>query len=132
VNYTFLEEYRENIEPRIEEIDIYLKAGDGFSVGCVARLLSLCTEEVLAIMAGIGAFDIDRRVFLHIMATGSSRICDLFRRELALNSPPTYTSDDISYIYNLDLQDVKNAYQKLQIREATAFTIPMVFAKIPY
>jgi hypothetical protein len=132
VNYTFLEEYKYNIGPRLEEIDILLKSAHGFSVACVARLLSLDESEILAIMADMGAKSIDRRGFLHIMKMGSSRLCDLYRRELELKSPPTYTSDDIAYIYDLDSQAVKNAYQKLKIHEATSFTMPLIFAKIPY
>ena len=129
---TFLEEFRMSIEPRIADIDVFLRAGDDFAIACVARLLSLCEDEVRDIMCHAGLSKIDRQAFLKIMQLGSSRICQLYAREVALASPPTYTSDDIAYIYNLDIEQVKHAFQKLKIGEVTALTMPLVFANIPY
>jgi len=132
MEYTFLEEFRQNIEPRIAEIDIFLRSQDEFCAGCVARVLSLCEDEVRGIMESVGMTKIDRSSFMQIMSRGSSRICGMYSREIAAKSPSTYTSDDIAYIYNLDKQAVKNAYQNLKIKEVTAFTMPLVFARIPY
>jgi len=130
--YTFLDEYRDCIRPRIREIDTFLRLRDEYCTGCVAEILSLCEEEVVQIMNEVGLKKIDRQSFMDIMQRGSSRICQLYAREVALHSPYVYTSDDIAYIYNLDLQAVKNAYQILKIKEVTAFTMPLVFGKIAY
>ncbi|MCL2170457.1 MAG: hypothetical protein FWB74_10605, partial [Defluviitaleaceae bacterium] len=94
--------------------------------------LSLCEEEVRAIMANLGIESVMHHDFLQIMHKGSSRICGIYRRELETNSPITYECEDIAYIYNLDINDVKNAFQNLKIHEVTAVTMPLVFAKIPY
>jgi len=131
--YTFWEEYQQNIQPTIAEIDILLKTAEyPLHVARVAYVLDLEEEEVLSIMSAAGLDDIDRSTFLHIMSSGSSHICRLYAKEVEVGSPPTYTASQLSYIYNLDLDDVKNACKKLQIKEATAFTMPLIFANIPY
>ncbi|MDR2183426.1 MAG: hypothetical protein LBE55_04560 [Clostridiales bacterium] len=131
--YTFWEEYQRHIKPTIAEIDIFLKTAEyPLDAANVAYVLDLDEDEVLSIVAATGCEAIDKAVFLHIMSSGSSRICRMYAKEVEVGSPPTYTASQLSYIYNLDLEDVKNACQKLQIKEATAFTMPLIFANIPY
>ncbi|MCL2350825.1 MAG: hypothetical protein FWC67_05030 [Defluviitaleaceae bacterium] len=127
--HTFLEEYQTNIAPRIADIDVFLKTAEyPLDAYCVADLLDLDVREVLRHDGHVA----DARSFINIMQSGSSWICRMYQRELERESPPTYTSDDIAYIYNLDYDAVKNACKKLKIKEVTAFTMPLVFAKIPY
>ena len=131
--YTFWEEYQRHIEPTIAEIDIFLKTAEyPIDMAQAAYLLDLDEEEVALILAAIKCEDIDKTAFLHIMSVGSSRICRMYAKEVEVGSPLTYTASQLSYIYNLDLEDVKNACKKLQIKEATAFTMPLIFANIPY
>ena len=131
--YTFWEEYQLHIGPAIAEIDIFLKTTSyPLDAKRVADVLDLDEEEVSSIMAATSQDEIDKSAFFHIMASGSSRICRLYAKEVEIGSPPTYTASQLSYIYNLDLEDVKNACKKLQIKEATAFTMPLIFANIPY
>ena len=131
--YTFWEEYQQHIGPTIAEIDIFLKTSEyPLDETRVAYVLDLEKEEVLSIMAASGHDNIDKEFFFHIMSRGSSRICRLYAKEVEVGSPPTYTASQLSYIYNLDLDDVENACKKLQIKEATAFTMPLIFANIPY
>ena len=131
--YTFWEEYQQYIKPMIAEIDIFLKTAEyPLDVAHVAYVLDLDEEEVLRIMSASSRKIIDRDAFFCIMTSGSSRVCRLYAKEVEVGSPPTYTASQLSYIYNLDLKDVKNACKKLQIKEATAFTMPLIFANIPY
>jgi hypothetical protein len=131
--YTFWEEYQQHISPAIAEIDIFLKTSEyPLDEARVAYVLDLDKEEVLSIMAASGCNVIDKKTFFRVMSNGSSRICRLYAKEVEVGSPPTYTAFQLSYIYNLDLDDVKNACKKLQIKEATAFTMPLIFANIPY
>ena len=131
--YTFWEEYQTHIKPTIAEIDIFLKSGEyPLDIAEVACVLELGEAEIEAIMAKGGLRSIDRAAFMHIMAAGSSAICGMYRREAEIGSPPTYTPSQLAYIYNLNIEDVKNACKKLQIKEATAFTMPLIFANIPY
>jgi hypothetical protein len=131
--YTFWEEYKKHIGPKVAAIDVFLKTAEyPLDITSVARLLSLSHCEILNIMAKLNAKTIDKQTFLGIMEAGTSRLCRLFCREVELQSPITYTSEDIAYIYNLDHATVKTACQNLKIKEVTAFTMPLVFAKIPY
>jgi len=131
--YTFWEEYQHHIKPSIAAIDIYLKTAKyPLDIARVAYLLDLDEDEVNEILAQLAQKTIDQATFLHIMSAGSSRICQMYAKEVEIGSPLTYTALQLSYIYNLDLQDVKNACKKLQIKEATAYTMPLIFANIPY
>ena len=131
--YTFWEEYQTHIKPTIAEIDIFLRCAEyPLNIAEVACVLELDEMEIVSIMTKSGLHIIDRAAFMHIMAAGSSEICGLYRREVEAGSPLTYTPAQLSYIYNLDIDDVKNACKKLQIKEATAFTMPLIFANIPY
>ena len=131
--YTFWEEYQRHIRPAIADIDILLKTAEyPLDIAQVAYVLDLDIEEVSSLMAASGQDEVDQETFFAIMTAGSSRICRLYAKEVEVGSPPTYTASQLSYIYNLDLEDVKNACKKLQIKEATAFTMPLIFANIPY
>ena len=131
--YTFLEEYQRHIKPAIAEIDVFLKTSEyPLDVAQVAYVLDLDEEEVTSIMTEAQRKTIDKKTFFIIMASGSSQICRLYHREVEAGSPYTYTPSQLSYIYNLDPEDVKNACEKLQIKEATALTMPLIFANIPY
>ena len=128
---SFLEVYREYIVPKLQEIDIFLKSSEEpLRVEDVAEILNIDGDNLDGIMVDIGISEISRAAFIEIMKRGDSHICRLFRRETEIGSPPTYTHDQIAYIYNLDKNQVKNACKKLKIGEATAFTMPMVFAEI--
>ena len=128
---TFLQKYERDIMPSIAAIDVYLKSAEQpMDLHCVADLLSICETEVMRIMKNAGITQINKINFLHIMANGSSELCGFFKREMELSSPYTYTSEDLAHIYNLDHETVNNAYQKLQIKEATSFTMPLVFENI--
>ena len=131
--YTFWEEYQRHIKPIIAEIDVFLKTTEEpLDVARVADVLDLDEEEIISIMAAAQREVIDKKTFFIIMASGSSQICRLYNREVEMGSPHTYTVSQLSYIYNLDPEDVQNACKKLQIKEATAFTMPLIFANIPY
>ncbi|MCL2376959.1 MAG: hypothetical protein FWC76_06125 [Defluviitaleaceae bacterium] len=131
--YTFWEEYQMHIRPTISEIDIFLKSAEyPLDIAEVACVLELDEAEIVAIMDKAGLRSVDRSAFMHIMGAGNSEICGMYCREVEVGSPPTYTPSQLAYIYNLDIEDVKNACKKLQIKEATAFTMPLIFANIPY
>ena len=131
--YSFLEEYRQYIQPAIADIDVFLKSAEyPLCAADVACVLDICQSEVAHIMQKSGADSISRSVFFDIMRAGQSRICRLYAREFEMQSPIIYSAGQIAYIYNLDDGLVKNACQKLQITEVTANTMPLIFAHIPH
>jgi len=132
--YTFLEEYQQCIQPAIADVDVFLRTTASDVPMCaadVACVLDICEEEVKNILREVGTQTIDKEVFFAIMRRGSSKICRLYAREIEAGSPIIYNAPQIAYIYNLDADLVKNACQKLQIKEVTTFTMPLVFAQIP-
>lgn len=131
--YTFLEEYKRHIWPAIGEIDVFLRAAEyPLCAADVACVLDVDEREVLSILAEIGRNDIDKDTFLAIMARGSSSICQMYGREVEIGSPHIYSPSQIAYVYNLDIGAVENACKKIQIKEVTALTMPLVFAQIPF
>ena len=129
--HSFWEEYQARIKPVIAEIDIFLKTADyPLDIMRVAYLLDLDETEIQSILADTNHNSIGKAAFMDIMLRGSSPICQMYAREVEIGSPHTYSASQLSYVYNLDLEDVKNVCQKLQIREATPLTMPMIFANI--
>lgn len=133
--YTFLEEYQQHIRPVIKEIDVFLRgASEPICAKDAACVLDLNVSEVLRILTELG-FDgntMDKQGFLSVMERGSSPVCQMYGREMELGSPSIYTAAQIAYIYGLEEEVVKKACQKLQIKEVTAFVMPLIFAEIPY
>ena len=131
--YTFLEEYNVRIRPFVAGVDVFLKTSDyPLCAADVACVLEIDEREVLSALADIGRNTIDQEAFLAVMERGSSEICRMYAREVGIGSPPVYTADQIAYVYNLDKSLVEDACKKMQIKEVTAFTMPLVFAQIPY
>ncbi|MCL2835758.1 MAG: hypothetical protein FWE00_03395 [Defluviitaleaceae bacterium] len=87
--------------------------------------------EVRSIMKEEKITRLDRDNFCTVMKRGSSDICQYINREAELCAPPTYTMDDIAYIYGLNIEDVIKAGDITGIHEATALTLPCLFYHIP-
>jgi|GEM_PF-319805 len=131
--YTLLEVYQQMIAPKLKEIDVFLKTKESdITVSEAAGLLDESEKNILNIMARLHLTKIDKKSFIKIMINGRSPICGLLRRELDCGSPILYSRKDIAYIYNLDLNKVNEVCDKLHIKEITSYTMPKVFAHIPY
>ncbi|MDR2903954.1 MAG: hypothetical protein LBU77_05560 [Clostridiales bacterium] len=127
----FWEFYTSAIKPKLMEIDLLLRcAEETVSVSETACALAVSSDEVKTIMAQNNISAIDSSNFLVIMKNGSSGICKLYQRETECGSPYTYTREEISYIYDLDIDTVNSACDRLGIKEATAFTLPKLFSQI--
>lgn len=128
----FWELYKMEIKPLLQEIDIFIKSiEDNASIAEAADLLYISEDEIKNIMDKQNIYEINRDSFISIMENGSSKICRMFKRELELNSPFAYKRDEIAYIYDLELTDVNCACDILGIKEATSYTLPILFANIP-
>ena len=110
----FWEKYTSEISPKLEEIDIYMRSGtDYYDADEVSRLLYIPKEEVKSIMEKENLKRLDKNTFFVIMKKGSSKLCTMFSRELSLGIPSSYTPDDISYIYDLDIEKVLKACKRI-------------------
>lgn len=129
---SFWELYLNEIKPALCEIDIFIRSLEEPIDACdAAGLLNLELGEVKGIMKKNNMRTIDRAGFFTIMESGSSLICRLYAREVECGSPLAYTREEIAYIYGLDIKAVEAACDDLHIKEATQFTIPLIFSKIP-
>lgn len=124
---SYLEVYANEIVPRIREIDLWLKSGEDISTETASGLLGITPAEVKRLH---GDGDITPRSFLSLMLHGPGEVCGLYRRELELGSPVTYTADDISYIYGIDIALVRSAFDKLNAAAVTEYMLAEVFAEI--
>ncbi|MCL2616050.1 MAG: hypothetical protein FWD96_00230 [Defluviitaleaceae bacterium] len=127
----YLHTYISRITPKLQEIDIYLKSsGEILYAGHVAKLLDLTEHEVAEITHANSITHITPQNFFRVMAQGSSFICGLYRREVECGSPFTYTRSDISYIYQIDIDQLNETCDALGIHEVTAYTLPELLARI--
>lgn len=118
------------IRPKLNKIDIFLKMSNSYEVKDTAKVLEISNDELKLILKTLNIKKITRTNFLSIMELGSSDICCLMKRELDCGSPTFYTAKQISYIYNLNLKDVKNAFKFLSLKVITSSQIPLILAQI--
>lgn len=128
---SYLDVYKREIKPRLEEIDILAKGNfEETDTKQLAFLLDL-TEDNLKEMMQIQKVDvINRATLAHIMYNADSLICNLFKRELQCGSPNLYSVNHISYIYNLDYNEVEKAFEFLNLTEVNSTQLLAVFAQI--
>ena len=128
----FWDNYCENIAPRLMEIDLMLKSAEPpYDILEIADILETSTEEITEILDSFDIKNIDQAAFFLIMKKSNGKICELYRREIAMGSPQIYSTEKISYIYQIKPSDINNALKSLGIKEITAFTMPLLFSKIP-
>ena len=113
---TFLSVYQSSIAPRISELDIFLKTEEEpYDISDTARLLNITNGEINTIMSVHNIEEINRSTFPVIMKNCSSEFCRMFKRMLECGIPSKYFPEQISYIYNIDIEKVSDAFKKLNI-----------------
>lgn len=128
---SFLEFYEGSISPKLCEIDLYVKTCettmDPFNV---AEILYITHKELAKIMIVKNITTITANNFFDIMVSGSSYICKLFYREKECGFPYTYTVEQISYIYDLNIKTIMDICVKLNINKITNSCLPLIFNEI--
>lgn len=128
---TFLEFYQREIQPRIAEIDIFLKTEpQPYELGQVAQLLCLTTTELSNILEQEKLAIITKGTFLHLMQISPSPFCKMFRREVSCGMSAQYSVQEISYIYDLALKDVEAAAEKIGKKRFSSSDLPHLFGEI--
>lgn len=127
----FLEYYHSSISPKLREIDIFIKTSEGIMDNSdVACLLYISKKELKEIMFINNIKFIDVNNFFRIMESGSSYICKLYYRERKCGSPYVYTREQISYIYELDINTINIICDNLHIKKITNYSLPLIFKEI--
>lgn len=133
---SFWEFYLKEVRTRLCDIDIFIHFAENdeepLNIRETAAVLDITESEIQEIMKALGVKSITQNNFYKVMEKGSSFICKIFARELECGSPICYTIDDISYIYEIDHDHLKQTCDGLHIKEVTGLTLPMIFKNIPY
>ncbi len=124
--------YIKNISPRLEQIDILLKTQScNISKKTVSILLDISEYDIETIMFNKNIKYITSENFFSIMLSGKSYICNILKKEFKKSPKKKYTAEDISYIYNIDYNKIKNAFNFLNIKTIPSDSIKAIFIQIP-
>ena len=128
---TFLSKYRSDIFFPLKAIDMFLKTSTPpYDMNKVAELLHISEKELKTIMNEKGITLITPEAFSLIMKNGSGELCRAFRRELECGLTDTYSPEQVSYIYSLDIDDVLNAYASMGIFRLDKGLLETLFSRI--
>lgn len=112
---SFKQIYIQNISPKLQAIDLFLKTTEGhYPVSDMAVVLGMSTDEISKIMKEVGIASIQLIDFFTIVFHSSSYICRLIKRQWKYASAPFYTPYMISYIYELNIDKVQSAFEQLK------------------
>lgn len=123
--------YSQNIRPKLEEIDIFLKSNTPpYSTSDIATLLSVDLKELLDTMNKLEVSKIDKISFFNLLFDLPSYICKLIKRQWQYGSPRVYNAYIISHIYQLNIHKVQNAFQELDIEYIQEKELHLIFERI--
>ncbi|GFI62079.1 hypothetical protein IMSAG049_01252 [Clostridiales bacterium] len=128
---SFLTRYRTNIIEKLKSIDLFLKTKPcPYDKKETAKILELPYDEFEKIISEYNIDAITPHTFVLIMKSGSSELCRAFRRELECGLTDTYTPDQVSYIYNIDIDIVLNAYAVMGVSALHKGLLETLFSNI--
>lgn len=128
---TFLSVYRNSIAPRISEFDIFLKTEkEPYTVFDTSKLLNITEDEINTIMSVHNIPEINKSTFPLIMKNCPDEFCRMFKRMLECGIPGKYFPEQISYIYDIDIKKVSDAFKKLNASVVYSDTLEELFENI--
>lgn len=123
--------YCQNIRPKLEEIDVFLKSNAvPYDINDVARLLSAKPEELLEAMSTLEISTLDKISFFKLLFHLPSYICNLVKRQWQYGLQNTYSAEMIADIYQINIDKVKAAFKELDIQYIHNDGINEVFKRI--
>ena len=128
---TFLDYYKQEIQPQIAAIDIFLKSEEPpYDSDIVGELLEIPPEEWRNLLQKEQISFITRGIFFQLMKRGNSPLCGMFRRATELYLPEAYTPEVIAYIFDLPIEPVRKAAREVGQKTFTDAILPLVFSRI--
>lgn len=127
---TYLDFYHTNISQPLAAIDSFLKSEQAFSIETVAHLLHISHAEVCYLLQQKKITHWSAHVFLNIMVSGSSHVCQFYKREVETGYLEQYDARSIAYIYNLDISLVQDIFRQLDTRWVASWDIGEILSKI--
>ena len=128
---TFLDYYEQEIQPQIAAIDIFLKSEEPpYDAEIAGELLEIPLQEWQELLREEKISFITRGIFLQLMKRGSSPLCGMFRRATELYLPEAYTAEVIAYIFDLPIEPVRKAAERMGQETFTDGELPRIFSMI--
>ena len=128
---TFLDYYKQEIQPQIAAIDVFLRSEEPpYDCEIVGDLLEIPSAEWEKLLQEEQISFITRGIFFQLMKRGNSPLCGMFRRATELYLPEAYTPEVIAYIFDLPIEPVRRAARELGEKTFTDAMLPLVFSKI--
>ncbi|MDF2613228.1 MAG: hypothetical protein K0S71_1014 [Clostridia bacterium] len=123
--------YSQNIRPKLEEIDIFLKSSTmPYDVNDVADLLSVPSADILEIMTRLEISILDKINFFSLLFHLPSYICKLIKRQWQYSTEKAYSPEMIADIYQINIHKVKSAFEELNIQYIKSDQVDEVFKRI--
>ena len=117
---TFLEYYEREIMSRLTMADLILKTGqEPYDLTQMLSCLQLSKEQAEGLLETALVRGMTRSV-----------ICRMFQRELSCGLPAVYTPAQISYIYDLDLEQVEQAAEQTGLNPCQGKSLSRLFSAI--
>ena len=127
---TFLEYYEREIMSRLTMADLILKTGqEPYDLTQMLSCLQLSKEQAEGLLE-TALVSMTRSQFLLLLQKGDSVICRMFQRELSCGLPAAYTPAQISYIYDLDLEQVEQAAEQTGLNPCQGKSLSRLFSAI--
>lgn len=128
---TFLEYYEREIMSRLKMADLILKTEqepyDPAQMLFCLQMTQTQAEELLEMPLRAG---ITQAQMLLLLQKGHSVLCRMFQRELRCGLPAVYTPAQISYIYDLELEQVEQAAAQTGLFCCEGRQLPTLFSAI--
>lgn len=127
----FAQIYEDNIEHKLKEIDIFLKTTPSpYKLSDISALLHIELNELTCIIQHKNITILNMVTFFTVIQTASSYICKLIQREWEYHNVKHYTPEAISYIYELNPEKVRLAFEQSGLTHVDSSNIKELFRHI--
>lgn len=128
---TFLDYYRERIQPQIAALDIFLKTEEApYTREAAAAALGISADALAADLEKRQLVYITRGVFLLLLREGETPLCRMLGRMLACGQPERYTAELTAYIFDLPQDAVRRAARRAGLSFWTEGELAIIFSQI--
>lgn len=128
---TFLDYYRQKIQPQIAAIDLFLKTETPpYPKEGTAAVLGLSMGELERLLAQERVTLITKGVFFRLMQRGTSPLCGMLQRAIDCRLPESCTPEEVAYIFDLPLPAVQKAAEELGETSYSERMLPLLFRRI--
>ena len=128
---SYLSRYRTNIVSKLATIDLFLKTKTPpYKKAEVRAILGMTKDELDKILNENNIKSITPSSFAVIMKNGSGELCRAFKRQLECGVTESYSPEQVSYIYDIDIDVVLNAYASMGVCKLHKGLLETLFSNI--